>query len=53
MTYKKFKELARRDLEYAHLYDKDLSPIVMLQCDACGIARIVDERSFDELFKEK
>jgi hypothetical protein len=53
MTYKKFKELARRDLEHAHLFDKDSLPIVMLQCDVCGISRILDERSFDGLFKEK
>lgn len=53
MTYKKFKELARRDLEHAHLFDKDSFPIVTLQCDVCGISRIIDERSFDGLFKEK
>ncbi len=53
MTYRKFKELAKRDIDHAHLYDKYFLPTVMLECEACGTARIIDERSFDGLFKEK
>jgi hypothetical protein len=53
MTFKKFKKMAKRDIEYAHLYDKHTLPIVKLECDVCGIARIIDARSFDELYKER
>lgn len=57
MTYTRFKEmvaLAQKDQEDDTLYDEGTYlPALKLECPACGISRVIDEGSFDGLYKGK
>jgi hypothetical protein len=57
MTYTKFKEMvaqAQKDQTDDSLYDEETYlPTLLLECPACGISRVIDESSFDGLYKEK
>jgi hypothetical protein len=57
MTYTKFKEMiaqAQKEQADDTLYDEETYlPTLMLECPACGISRVIDEASFEGLYKEK
>jgi len=52
MTYTKFHENAVMDQKNAHLLETDLQLTVTLECPLCGTLKIIDEKSFDGLYKE-
>jgi hypothetical protein len=46
--------LAQKDQEDDTLYDEGTYlPVLKLECPACGISRVIDEGSFDGLYKGK
>jgi len=57
MTYTKFKELvaqAQKEHTDEALYDDETYlPTLLLECPACGISRVIDEGSFEGLYKGK
>ncbi len=57
MTYTKFKEMiaqAQQEQTGDALYDDETYlPTLLLECPACGISRVIDEGSFEGLYKGK
>ena len=57
MTFTKFKEMvnqAQNEQADDSLYDDETYlPTILLECPACGISRVIDEGSFDGLYKGK
>lgn len=55
MTFTKFKEMvsrAQKEQADDSLYDDETYlPTILLECPACGISRVIDEGSFDGLYK--
>ena len=56
MTYTKFKEMvaqAQNEGKDEVLYDAVTHfPTLLLECPSCGVSRVIDEGSFDGLYKE-
>jgi hypothetical protein len=51
MTYDVFKDIATPVREAAPVYNTGTRPIVTLECEACGSFRIIDERTFINLYR--
>jgi hypothetical protein len=54
MTYTKFTELiAKEQLDESSFDEVTLQPSITLECPVCGVRTVIDEGSFDGLFKEQ
>jgi hypothetical protein len=51
MTYDVFKDSAAPVRESAPVYDTGTLPIVTAECEVCGAFRIIDERTFVNLYR--
>jgi len=54
MTYTKFSSLiSQEQLDEGSYDDLTVLPTLKLECPVCGTSRVIDESSFDNLYKEK
>jgi hypothetical protein len=54
MTYTKFSALILREQLDENSYDEvTFQPIIKLECPVCGTERVIDESSFEGLYKEE
>jgi hypothetical protein len=51
MTYDVFKDVAAPVREAAPVYDTGTLPIATVECEACGTMRIIDERTFVNMYR--